>query len=87
MYGDSVDNTAEQNSSVFFLIRIRWLQSARASGSKTLHRQNPPVLNWRCQLTQIDLNNGCKTVIVVVVYYTCTDYSDTVKRTLPGHFT
>ena len=23
--------------------------------SKTLHPQNPPVVNWRCQLTQVDL--------------------------------
>jgi len=25
-----------------------------------LHQQNPPVLNWRCQLTQVDLYNGPK---------------------------
>jgi len=34
-YGDSVDNTVntvEENSSVFSLIRMRWLPSARASG-------------------------------------------------------
>ena len=31
-YGDSVDNTAAGNSSVFSLIRIRWLPSARACG-------------------------------------------------------
>jgi len=30
--GDSVDNTVEENSSVFFLIRMRWLQSATACG-------------------------------------------------------
>ena len=30
MYADSVDNTAEENSSVFFLIQIRWLPSSRA---------------------------------------------------------
>ena len=36
-------------------------------GSKTLYQQNPPVLNWRCQLTQVDLHNGHKTVVVVVV--------------------
>jgi len=51
-YGDSVDNTVE-NSSVFSLIRTRWLPS-------TLHQQNPPVLNWRCRLTQVDLYNGRK---------------------------
>ena len=31
-YGDSVDNTVEQNSSVFSLIRMRRLPSARACG-------------------------------------------------------
>ena len=35
--------------------------------SKTLHQQNPSVLNWRCQLMQVDLYNGCKTMVVVVV--------------------
>jgi len=39
------------------------------AGSKTLHQQNPPFLNWRCRLTQVDLytGNGPKTVVVVVV--------------------
>jgi len=32
-----------------------------------INKQNPPVLNWRCWLTQVDLYNGCKTVVVVVV--------------------
>jgi len=36
-------------------------------GSKTLHQQNPPVLDWRCRLTQVDLYNSRKTAIVVVV--------------------
>ena len=35
-------------------------------GSKTSHQQNP-VLDWRCQLTQVDLYSGCKTAVVVVV--------------------
>ena len=35
--------------------------------SKTLHQQNPPVRNWRCRLTQVDLYNGHKTVVVVGV--------------------
>jgi len=48
---DSVDNTVEENSSVFSLIRMRWLLSC-----KTLHQQNPPVLNWRCRLMQV---GGC----------------------------
>jgi len=39
-------------------------------GSKTLHHQNPPVLNWRCWLMQVDLCFGCKTVAVVVMQYT-----------------
>ena len=30
--GDSVDNTAEENSSVFCLIQMCWLLSARACG-------------------------------------------------------
>jgi len=29
-YGDSVNNTVEENSSVFSLIQIRWLPSVRA---------------------------------------------------------
>jgi len=32
-----------------------------------LHQQNPPVLNWKCRLTQVDLCNGRKTVVAVVV--------------------
>ena len=35
--------------------------------SVKLYQQNPPVLNWRCRLTQIDLYNGHKTVVVVTV--------------------
>jgi len=34
-------------------------------GSKTSHQQNPPFLNWRCWLLQVDLYNGRKTVVVV----------------------
>jgi len=33
------------------------------AGSKTLHQQNPPVLNWKYWLTQVDVR---KTVVVVV---------------------
>ena len=25
------------------------------AGSKTLHQQNPPVVNWRCRLTRVEL--------------------------------
>jgi len=31
---------------------------------KTLHHQNPQVLNWRCRLTHVAVYNGRKTVIV-----------------------
>jgi len=62
-YGDSVENAVE-NSSIFSLIRMHCLPSARA-GSKTLH-QHPPVLNWTCQITQVGVYNGCKTLVVVV---------------------
>ena len=31
-YGDSAENAVEENSSVFSLIRVRWLPSARACG-------------------------------------------------------
>jgi len=36
-------------------------------GIETLQQQNPPVRNWRCRLTQIDLFSGRKTAVVVVV--------------------
>ena len=63
-YRDSVNNTVEENSNdiVFSIILMRWLPSARA-----LHQQNPPVLNWSCWLMQIDLYNGCISVVVAVV--------------------
>ena len=32
-------------------------------GSTTLQQQNPLVFNWRCQLMQFDLYNGCKMVV------------------------
>ena len=35
------------------------------AGSKTVHQQNPPVLHWKCWLTEVDLYNGRKTVVVV----------------------
>jgi len=62
-------------------------QQVHAS-SKTLHKQNPPVLNWRCWLTQVDLYNGRKTVVVVLlcIYQLFAgkrgDVHNTVKRTL-----
>ena len=38
------------------------------AGSKTLQQRNPPVLNWRCRLTQVDLYNGRKTGGWLVLY-------------------
>lgn len=64
-YGDSADNTHEENFSIF-LIRMCWLLTVRACGSKTLHQHNPLVLKWRSQLTQLDLYND--KMVVVVVY-------------------
>jgi len=66
-YSVPVDNTVE-NSSVFSLNRMRWLPSARAYGQSNFAPTNPPVLNWRCQLTQADLYNGRKTVVVILLY-------------------
>jgi len=62
-YGDSACNTAEEISIVFCLIWMCYQQGH--AGSKTLFQQNPPVLNWGCQLTQVVLYNGRKTVVVV----------------------
>jgi len=36
-------------------------------GSKILHQQNPAVLNRMCWLTQVDLYNDSKMVVVVTV--------------------
>jgi len=45
-------------------------------GSKTLHQQNPPVLNWRCQLMQVDLYyNNHKTEVVMTVIIDSTNYN------------
>jgi len=41
---ETADNTVEENSSIFSLIRMCCCQQGHA-GSKTLHQQNPPVLN------------------------------------------
>ena len=56
-----------KNSSIFSLIWMCWLSSAGDARSRTLHHQNPPVLNWKCRLMQVDLYNGCKTVVVVLL--------------------
>jgi len=42
--------------------------------SKTVHQQNPPVINRRCRLTQVDLYNGHITVVVVVLLYIYSTY-------------
>jgi len=52
------------------------------AGSKTLHQQNPPVLHWRCWLTQVDLYNGRKTVVVVFV----DNWSRLFTRGISGRF-
>jgi len=41
-------------------------KTLRHAGSKTLHQQNRPVLNWRCRLARVDLYNGRDTVVVVM---------------------
>ena len=51
---------------VLFLDFDQLIEQGHA-GSKTLHQQNPPVLNQRCQLTKVDLYNGHKTVVVVLL--------------------
>jgi len=39
--------------------------------SETSFHQNPPFVNWECQLTEIDLHNGRKLVSFVAVEF-CT---------------
>ena len=50
--------------------------------SITLHSQNPPVLNWRCQLTQVDLYSGRKTVVVVSYVQIICYFSSSVQFTV-----
>lgn len=38
------------------------------AASKILNEQNPPVSKWLCQLAQVNLYNGHRTVVVVVVH-------------------
>ena len=71
-YRDSVDNTVEENSSVFSLIQnseCATFHMQGHAGSKTSHQQNHPVLNCRCRLTQVDLYNCHKAAAVVVVVW------------------
>jgi len=62
-YGDGVDNTIEENSSVFSVVWMHQLPSARSCGSKTFIHWNSAVLNWCCRLRakHIDLYNIHKT--------------------------
>ena len=57
-YRDSVDDTVEENSSIFSLIRMRWLPSARAC--RQLNFAPTPVLNWRCRVMQVDFYMAVK---------------------------
>jgi len=66
-YRASVDNTLEENSSVFSLNRMHWLPSARACGSKTLHQQNLLVLYWKCWLTQVDCIMAVKWLLLLLL--------------------
>jgi len=53
---DSVDNGCRQQGH---------------AGSKTLHQENLPVLNWRCQLMHVCVYDGCEMMDVVVVVGMC----------------
>ena len=48
--------------------------AAVIKGSITMHQQHPPVVNGRCWLMQVDLNNGHKTVVDVLVSNICQLY-------------
>jgi len=73
-YGDSVDDTVEENSSVFSQsecagCRLQGMRSVKLCSNKI-----PQVLNWRCQLTQVELysvrkmrkSNACQRAIAKV---------------------
>jgi len=65
-------NIIEENSRIFSLIRIHsCYQQGHHACSKNLLRQNPPVLNWKCRLTQVVMYNGCKMVVVVNLWPPC----------------
>ena len=50
------------------VVQDKGCHQQRQVGSKTWHQQNPSVPNWRWWLTQVDLYNSRKTVVVVVVF-------------------
>ena len=78
-YGDSVDDTAETASALVLVAASRGMRAV------ALHQQNPPVLNWRCRLTQIDVHNGRKTVVVVVVVVVIYYYFLRPRYSIPGN--
>ena len=53
-------------------------------GSETLCQQNPPVLYWRCRLTQVDVYNDYRTAVVVLFVHLCIllPHSLSVKQTV-----
>jgi len=53
------------NQESFDGLRMEEIHWVIIPGSLTLLQQNPPVLNWQCQLTQVDLYNG-RTLVVVL---------------------
>jgi len=65
-YGDGAVNTTDENSSIFCLI---WKQGIWAANKNdnTILQHNPPLFNWGCWLTQVDLYTGCKMVVCVGV--------------------
>jgi len=69
-WGESVGNTAQENSSSFSLIWMHCTVVAisKATWAVKLFQQNYPVLNWGCWLTEVGLCNGHKMVFVVMFY-------------------
>ena len=63
----TVDKTVEENSSVFSLIRMPWLLSARACGQLNFAPTKSSSFDWRCRLTHVDRYNGRKMVVVVLL--------------------
>ena len=51
------------NGIILYFLHSGSCQQGRV-GSKALHQQNPPVLNCRCQLTQVDLYTTTTTTTV-----------------------
>ena len=65
-----------ENSSIFSLIRMCLLLSARACGQLNFTATNPPVLNWGRRLTQLHLYNGCKMVVCSLIWDTTEPWSN-----------